>query len=256
MGRRKAFIDKKHATTYSLVCDEGPQQQQAGSVSQGGFASSLFPVEQGVSLSETKREQIVELGLPDDGYDYLQHVRDPAQDGLDSVDGEDGGGGAGGAYASVMWPCRLSMQPKNYLSMRMRAGPRVFLPAPYLEPPPEDVRLFDARALPLPAAPAKQVCTLSSINLQPSVSATNPRLGSAIAHAVAALVQDDALPFSSTVTAFSREIEEQPPKRELWAPLDRPVAAPGEAGALWIVLFPSDTQRFCQCRGAGGACTD
>ena len=37
------------------------------------------------------------------------------------------------------------------------AGPKVFLPAPYLEPPPEDSKLFDARGLPLQEAASDQV---------------------------------------------------------------------------------------------------
>ncbi len=28
------------------------------------------------------------------------------------------------------------------------SGPRVFLPAPYVEPPPEDIKVIDARRLP------------------------------------------------------------------------------------------------------------
>ncbi len=33
----------------------------------------------------------------------------------------------------------------------------MFLPAPYLEPPPEDLKLFDARGLPLQEAASDQV---------------------------------------------------------------------------------------------------
>ena len=100
MGRRKPFIDKKHATTYSLVCEEGPEVQRGGPrdlLDDPAFASACLDTERAVGggLPENKRKEILDLGLPDDGYDYLQHVRDPATEPLhddgegNSVSGED-----------------------------------------------------------------------------------------------------------------------------------------------------------------------
>ena len=97
------------------------------------------------------------------------------------------------------------------------AGPRVFLPAPYLEAPPEDVRLFDARALPMLGTPAEQVSILSSSKTKgrPGALLPMPSVLWRIMMQWIVPAQDDTVPPSSTVTAFSREIEEQPPKREL-----------------------------------------
>ncbi len=87
MGRRKPFIDKRNATTYSLLYGDEDQQPQASNQEQSkdaippqmGRGFFPFPPEEVTwDLSENKRKEIVELGLPDDGYDYLQHLKDPA----------------------------------------------------------------------------------------------------------------------------------------------------------------------------------
>lgn len=93
MGRRKPFIDKKSATTYSLLYGNSEEQQlQApdavqgnGTVTQGRAVdfAPWAPEEVTWDLSEEKRKEIVELGLPDDGYDYLKHLKDPV-DGTSS----------------------------------------------------------------------------------------------------------------------------------------------------------------------------
>jgi hypothetical protein len=108
MGRRKPFIDKKHATTYSLVCKEGPQVQPGGPrdlLDDPAFASAYLDTKRNVArdLPESKRKEILELGLPDDGYDYLQHVRDPATERV-HYDGEEGDS-ANGERASCTHHC-------------------------------------------------------------------------------------------------------------------------------------------------------
>ncbi|EIE25288.1 hypothetical protein COCSUDRAFT_61516 [Coccomyxa subellipsoidea C-169] len=86
-----------------------------------------FPPEEVTwDLSENKRKEIVELGLPDDGYDYLQHLKDPA----------------------------ANVSSSDNASAPAAEGPRVFLPAPFVEPPPEDVKYVDARTLPQQTATA------------------------------------------------------------------------------------------------------
>ena len=70
MGRRKPFIDKKHATTYSLVCEEGPQVQQSGAhqwLDDPAPATLGLPLksdDSGAGLPEDRRKLVLELGLP------------------------------------------------------------------------------------------------------------------------------------------------------------------------------------------------
>ena len=87
MGRRKPFIDKKSATTYNLLYGDADEQPQANEALRPGDVARLqmdrdfgpFPPEEITwDLPGDKRKEIVELGLPDDGYDYLQHLKDPA----------------------------------------------------------------------------------------------------------------------------------------------------------------------------------
>ena len=92
MGRRKPFIDKKSATTYSLLCndadetgnDEAPStaSQDAGAVTSRPDHRAIMADLQGwqdeapvVQVSEERRREIVDLGFPDDGYDYLKHLK-------------------------------------------------------------------------------------------------------------------------------------------------------------------------------------
>lgn len=100
MGRRKSFIDKKQATTYYLVHkevdDDAGEMEDEGDrelVTDEDFArrraevaeaastkhplSFLFVQEEDLVQSEDQRHDILELGLPDDGYNYLKHLRAP-----------------------------------------------------------------------------------------------------------------------------------------------------------------------------------
>ena len=109
MGRRgKGFFNKGNSVTYSLIHTSAPAGEQsqrlwveksrgvgvgnpdasfeaAQDTDQTG--DSRWPsghplsfLEQEVArtdLTDAQRKEIVDLGLPDDGYDYLQHLRDP-----------------------------------------------------------------------------------------------------------------------------------------------------------------------------------
>ena len=105
MGRRKGHFDKKNSTTYSLIQSSAPAGEQperlwiekAKGVGVGRPDPDLAPEEQGTAssqyppghplaffaeqpdtaLTDEQRQETVDLGLPDDGYDYLQHLRDP-----------------------------------------------------------------------------------------------------------------------------------------------------------------------------------
>jgi hypothetical protein len=101
MGKTKSFIDKKTATTYSLIyrsqdeVNEDPEKAERvlqpvdkvgvpdpeKAIATGGRWPAGHPLawleaEQTNKVSDdSRRREIVSLGLPDDGYDYLKHMR-------------------------------------------------------------------------------------------------------------------------------------------------------------------------------------
>jgi hypothetical protein len=100
MGRRRRFIDKKHGTTYYLVHKELNDGKDDGKLegdrelataeeiakrraegSERAAAkhplSYLFVDEDDLVKNNEQREEILSLGLPDDGYNYLKHIRAP-----------------------------------------------------------------------------------------------------------------------------------------------------------------------------------
>lgn len=107
MGRRKGFFTKDNSVTYSLIDTSAPAGEQPQrlwieksrgvgvgrpdpafeaegpheSIKEGrwppGHPLALLDEVQVSELSAEQRREIVNLGLPDDGYDYLQHLRDP-----------------------------------------------------------------------------------------------------------------------------------------------------------------------------------
>ncbi|KAJ1409720.1 Low temperature viability protein [Sesbania bispinosa] len=92
MGKKKKFIDKKNSATFQLLARDS--SDPAFSHSDRVFvrvdnnplsADSIFddaPDDQDginedvVSLPEEVRKEILELGFPDDGYNYLTHLRE------------------------------------------------------------------------------------------------------------------------------------------------------------------------------------
>ena len=109
MGRRKPFVDKKKSTTYNVIYREAAQEDETAEERewvekekgvgvgrpdmdlleerhhqeslQGrryppGHPLSWLEEEEGQeALSEDRRKQNLDLGFPDDGYDYLKHLR-------------------------------------------------------------------------------------------------------------------------------------------------------------------------------------
>lgn len=82
MGRSKPFIDKKQATTYRLLYNaEETGQVESTHASAGGclpdnpFNTLCQDEYPSSGLTEERRREIVELGLPDDGYDYFKHIK-------------------------------------------------------------------------------------------------------------------------------------------------------------------------------------
>jgi protein LTV1 len=186
MGKKKAFIDKKNAQTFSLVFrstegdDDGPLERvlvpQApdadcgasvasgasgfpprgigGGGAPGGDPRALFRHffggedgnDEGAPLTEARRRELLEYGFPDDGYDYLSHCR---VIGRGSARME-----SGPAAAATAGP---SAAPVAEEQQQQQVAPAVFIPATRLAAPAEDVKLVDARRLrggPAPSEPA------------------------------------------------------------------------------------------------------
>ena len=100
MGKSKAFIDRKQAASYNLVYrnaeagqetsdrqwiesskgvgvgrpDSEAVQQHADGKQQLPYIPRWFQDEVD-DISEDRRKELIELGFPDDGYDYLKHLR-------------------------------------------------------------------------------------------------------------------------------------------------------------------------------------
>ncbi|RMZ53463.1 hypothetical protein APUTEX25_003285, partial [Auxenochlorella protothecoides] len=169
MGRpRKPFIDKKNSTTYNLIhrnTDAGEVVDASGRVfvdagkgvglgrvdeeaaaaarAASGTANRRYPPghplawleaeESGPSSSLTpaRRRELIELGFPDDGYDYLAHLR-----------------ALGGGSNALEGPDRSELAAA--------VGPGVFVPAQKPLAPAADVALYDAHALALPGGAVKE----------------------------------------------------------------------------------------------------
>lgn len=163
---KKQFIDKKKSVTYNLVfrstedADAAPARMlaEAGVVGMGrvdeeavldsqpgdalerryppGHPLAWLEAEQSQeAMTEERRRELVEFGFPDDGYDYLRHMRTLGH-GAASLEGLRAPAVAAGTSGSGVAPDASPL------------GPSVFLPAAGAAPPQEDdVALFDASGL-------------------------------------------------------------------------------------------------------------
>ena len=98
--KRQPFIDKKRATTYrlvhkdvdddasdggesgdyELVTDEQIAEREAAVAAAAQTRhplSFLYVQEEDLVQNEAQRQEILDRGLPDDGYNYLRHLRAP-----------------------------------------------------------------------------------------------------------------------------------------------------------------------------------
>lgn len=92
MGRKKPFIDKKKATTFHVLYKEhddsedpfelvsvDAMRQRTEEATEA--ASSRHPLaflyedEDDQVQTEEQRQEIIGMGFPDDGYNYLKHMR-------------------------------------------------------------------------------------------------------------------------------------------------------------------------------------
>lgn len=97
MGKAKPFINRKQAESYSLVYRNaeagaetsdrqwiesskgvGVGRPDADAVQEQGLPARQAPwwfQDEVDEISEERRKELIELGFPDDGYDYLKHLR-------------------------------------------------------------------------------------------------------------------------------------------------------------------------------------
>ncbi|KAK9819819.1 hypothetical protein WJX72_002761 [[Myrmecia] bisecta] len=159
--KRTPFIDKSRATSYTLVyrstddADNLPERQlietdkhigigrpdvEAAAAAAAHAPARKYPPGHPLSwledevqdnVSEARRQELIANGFPDDGYDYMKHLRLLGQ-GKASLEG-------------VKDPAdareQLDLEQDGF------AGPSIFVPAPSVAPPEEDVKMFDARRL-------------------------------------------------------------------------------------------------------------
>lgn len=139
MGKKKAFIDRKAATTYSLVYNDAdgdstpqnalvPHQKpdcasDCGTMDAAFFRNAFQDVEID-TMSEARRQENLNYGFPDDGYDYLKHLRSLARGPVEQASDEVG---------------------PSEAADRIQVAAAVFIPAPRLVAPKPDVQTIDAR---------------------------------------------------------------------------------------------------------------
>jgi len=187
MGKSKPYIDRKQAASYSLVyrnAEAGQETtdrqwiesskgvgvgrpdaeavlQQADTAPRAPFIPRWFQDEVD-DISEDRRKELIELGFPDDGYDYLKHMRVLGK-GQASLEGAEAHADAEvGAYRHTTRS--LSPVCEAPISVAARAGPSTFVSALNTEKPGEDRKAFDARQLVLHQA-AQDVVQLCFMRL-------------------------------------------------------------------------------------------
>lgn len=160
---KKKFIDKKNSVTYNLVfrstedANDAPErvldaqrsaaETEAAAIARHEASGRRYPpghplawmeeeAQQG-EMSEERRQELVELGFPDDGYDYLRHVRTLGH-GAASLEGMAAAPSTSAAGGEERGIIKAEDGP---------VGPSVFVPANAVQKPGDDVALYDASQL-------------------------------------------------------------------------------------------------------------
>ncbi|KAI8105763.1 hypothetical protein M9434_000345 [Picochlorum sp. BPE23] len=174
MVKKNKFIDKKNARTYALVYQSGEKEEGGGRVlyeqqgqrrddveeemddrpRSGHPLSWLMMEDDGERLDEKRRQELIELGFDDDGYDYLQHLRRLDVDGGTDATGhleevKDKKGEEEGklivSEKKIIEDGGASSSGKRNAGQEVETG--VFVKAQTAQPLEEDVALFDASGL-------------------------------------------------------------------------------------------------------------
>ena len=170
MVKKSKFIDKKNAKTYALVYESGEKegggrvlydtQGERGDDGEevddrrrsGHPLSWLMMDDGGERLDEKRRQELIELGFDDDGYDYLQHLRSLDGDMVDATgrleevkSKENEEGKIIVSEKKIIEDGGASLSGKKNVRQEGEGG--VFVKAQTAQVLEEDVALFDASGL-------------------------------------------------------------------------------------------------------------
>jgi protein LTV1 len=177
--KAKPFIDKRRATTFDLVyrsagdADDAPERVLAEAGGRpppalgaddgpaGGHPLSWVASPPDDDIPAPRRQELLELGFADDGYDYARHLRTLGRgaaslEGL-RVDGAGPSGATAAAAAAGRAEAAAALLGAALLSANAAAAqatPTSFFAAPARRAPDEDAALIDASALTLLQAAA------------------------------------------------------------------------------------------------------
>jgi protein LTV1 len=180
--KAKPFIDKRRATTFDLVyrsagdADDTPERVLAEAGGRptpalgaddgpaGGHPLSWIASPPDDDIPAPRRQELLELGFADDGYDYARHLRTLGR-GAASLEGlrVDGAGPSGAAAAAAAAAAAgraeaaaalLGAAPLSANAAAAQVAPTSFFAAPARRAPDEDAALIDASALTLLQAAA------------------------------------------------------------------------------------------------------
>lgn len=152
MGKKKPFINRKSAVTFSVVsrCDDQEDDEAGVALVEGRLgptpeawrssdraAEPCHPLDllglgeqvENEPMKEERRREILEYGFPDDGYDYLKHMKTI---------------GIGRGSTGLVSNSREAPESSTGESSRTRS---VFIPAVRVSVPTADIKVVDARHL-------------------------------------------------------------------------------------------------------------
>ena len=185
MGRKKPFIDKSKATTYHVMYKEHDDaedpfefvserdirqrtEEAAEAASSRRPLAFLYENEDDQVQSEEQRQEIMSMGLPDDGYNYLQHMRAPGarqqmlivpviapeEQAADSSEDQQGSD-------MLLTACLITAFALALLVCKGRLHLGAGTPGlQTFVPPAEDVMFYDASSLPVSGTDDAQVRTV------------------------------------------------------------------------------------------------
>lgn len=113
-----------------------------------------------ISVEDQKRQEIIDMGLPDDGYDYLKHLRaiGKTKVGLDKL------------------PNTSAIKAAQDVQEEEATGPSVFLAAPLTHKPAADIKVVDARRVVVDATEDEGAQTSIPKHRVPTKNASGVRL--------------------------------------------------------------------------------
>ena len=255
MGKKKAFIDKKQAVTYSLVhrtaedhsdTETGDRllvsNEQLGQppdaprdprlLHQHFFGGDDETASQ--PISEDRRRENLEYGFPDDGYDYMRHLRIIGR-GQASMEQHSNRPSEGAPGTST--PAPSAAAAAAVLASQGEPSKLVFLKAPKRIAPSTDVRLVDARQL--------NVLNVEQADSSSSSAPIQAPGGVAVEKSVAGKLAAELVEIEQLMAAAEAATDEEDAGEEGLGDLldDFVVSAAAEEGGPVKPLFQSEVQQ-------------